>query len=132
MKYYFAKFTVHDSQVEVEFPDLTGCVTFGDSWEEAYENAVDVLAGWLAHAEAQFCKPPSTREQIVTSAAELVPIPVDENILQNYSLSKRFNIIFPLVSLAKVDEYRKPIGLKRSTLLLKAVEEYMANHQLSA
>lgn len=47
MKYYYAIFIQTDEAIEVEFPDLPGCVTFGETWEEAYENAVDVLAGWL-------------------------------------------------------------------------------------
>ncbi len=38
------------------------------------------------------------------------------------------SIIFPLSALERVDEFRKAKGLKRSTLLLKAVEEYLDNH----
>jgi len=62
MKYYHAIFTKTEEAVEVEFPDLPGCVTFGDTYDEAYQNAVDVLAGWLANAEQQFVRPPSPHE----------------------------------------------------------------------
>ncbi len=51
MKLYYAIFTKSDNAVEVEFPDLPGCVTFGDTFEEAYSNAADVLAGWMANAK---------------------------------------------------------------------------------
>jgi len=51
---YYAVFTKTDEAVEVDFPDLQGCLTFGDDFDEAYEMAVDALAGWLAHAEKQF------------------------------------------------------------------------------
>lgn len=128
MKYYFAKFTRKRGQVEVKFPDLAGCVTFGKSWEEAYENAVDVLAGWLANAETQFIKTPSSKKKLEGGKGELIPIAVDEKILKNYEASKRFNVSFPANTLTKVDEYRKAKGLKRSSLLLKAVEEYLENH----
>src|SRR5580698_8705337 len=59
MKHYYALFTKTDKAIEVEFPDLEGCVTFGKDWEEALENAEDVLAAWLTHAEDQFIKEPS-------------------------------------------------------------------------
>lgn len=40
------------------FPDLIGCVTFGKDWDEAIDNATDVLAAWLANAEPKFIKKP--------------------------------------------------------------------------
>ncbi len=132
MKYYFAKFKTNEEHIEVEFPDLAGCVTYGNSWEEAYENAVDVLAGWLANAEAQFIKDPSSKEKLEEDDGELTPIPVDEKILQNYEVSKRFNVTFPASFLTRIDQYRKLNGLKRSTLLLKAAEEYLENHAVEA
>lgn len=131
MKHYFALFTT-TNVVEVEFPDLPGCATFGDTWEEAYGNAVDALAGWLAHAEPEFVKPPSHRDTLNTDSGEWVPIPVSEKIMQQYEASKRFNVIFPASALRRVDAYRKAKGLKRSTLLLKAAEEYLDHHASEA
>ena len=54
MKRYFAIFKRTDEATEVEFPDLEGCVTFGKDYDEAYNHAVDALAGWMAYAEPQF------------------------------------------------------------------------------
>ena len=51
-----------------------------------------------------------------------------KKMMQSYETSKRFNVIFPVCALKRVDEFRKEKGLKRSTLLLKAVEEYLENH----
>ena len=48
--------------IEVEFPDLQGCFTFGKDWEEALENAEDALAAWLVNAELEFIKEPFTIE----------------------------------------------------------------------
>jgi len=63
MKYYYAIFKHSKATVEVEFPDLTGCLTFGTNRDEALENATDVLAAWLANAESHFVKEPSSYQE---------------------------------------------------------------------
>jgi len=131
MKYYYAIFKHNEDSVEVEFPDLTGCVTFGKDRDEAMENAIDVLAAWLANAETQFVNEPSSFKELSTRFAgeQLIPIAVDEKILESYEELKRINVIFPSRLLKKVDEFRKTTGLKRSTLLKIATEEYLEREQ---
>ena len=90
-------------------------------------NAEDALAGWLAHAEPKFVKKPSTHDQL-KHLGEPVPVVVNESMIGSYQELKRFNVIFPNNVLKAVDEYRKRIGLKRSTILQKAAEEYL-RHQ---
>lgn len=128
MKYYYAIFNKTTEAVEVEFPDLPGCVTFGDDWDEAIKNATDALAAWLGNAEKKFINEPSQHKDIKTSKGKLVPIPVDEKILYSYQELKRFNVIFPANILNQVDAYREEAGLKRSTFLQKAAEEYLQRH----
>ncbi len=134
MKYYYAIFKHSNNAVEVEFPDLSGCVTFGDNWDEAMENATDVLAAWLANAEIQFVKKPSAFQDLEKKykTAKLVPIALDEKILASYEELKRFNVIFPSRLLKKVDDFRKRTGLKRSTLLKIATEEYLSKQKSSS
>lgn len=72
----------------MEFPDLPGCVTFGDTFEQAYSNAADALAGWMANAEKQFIREPSCYENIKTSAGEIIPIPLDERLMKTYQENK--------------------------------------------
>ncbi len=127
MKFYYAFFTKTPNAVEVEFPDLPGCVTFGDTFEEAYDNAADALAGWLANAEKQFIRQPSRYEELDKSAGEIVPIPLDENILNSYAKTKRVTITFPAAVLEKADRFGRSAGLNRSALLIKAVQAYMEN-----
>jgi len=130
MKYYCAIFKHSKESVEVEFPDLKGCVTFGDNWDEAIENATDVLAAWLANAESKFVKEPSSYQELKKKYGEvnLIPIALDKKILESYDELKRFNVIFPSRFLKKVDNFRKKTGLKRSTLLKIATEEYLDKH----
>ncbi|MGD9486667.1 MAG: type II toxin-antitoxin system HicB family antitoxin [Calditrichaceae bacterium] len=134
MKYYYGIFKQNNKIVEVEFPDLISCVTFGDDWDDALENATDVLAAWLANADEQFIKTPSSYMELKRKYknANLVPIALDEKIFESYEDLKRFNVIFPSRLLKKVDHLRKETGLKRSTLLKIATEEYLEKHKSSS
>jgi predicted RNase H-like HicB family nuclease len=82
--------------VEVEFSDLSECATSGKDWEDALDNAEDVLAGWLAHAEPQFIKEPSKHDELANLKGELVPVSVNEEVIASYQKLKRFNVIFPI------------------------------------
>lgn len=44
---YPAVFYEGEDGYTVEFPDLPGCVTQGDTLEEAMEMAVDAASGWI-------------------------------------------------------------------------------------
>ena len=81
MKYYYALFRKTFEAIEVKFPDLERCVTFGKDWEEAVGNAEDVLAVWLAHADNKFIKEPSKHKQLKHLSGEIVPIVVNESII---------------------------------------------------
>ena len=125
MKFYYALFKKTSKAIEVEFPDLPGCVTFGKTWEDALEKAEDVLAGWLVHVEADLVKQPSKHAKLEHLDGTLIPITINETIMDSYRESKRFNVIFPADVLKRVDIVRKKAGLKRSTFLQKAVEAYL-------
>lgn len=45
---YPAIITYEEGSYNVEFPDLPGCLTFGDTIEEAFFNAKEALAGYSA------------------------------------------------------------------------------------
>jgi predicted RNase H-like HicB family nuclease len=64
MKAYYAVFKVTNEIVEVYFPDLKGCVTFGDNMEEAINMAEDVLSGYLEVSEKKYIKKPSSYNAI--------------------------------------------------------------------
>jgi predicted RNase H-like HicB family nuclease len=132
VKKYFAIFKKSAEATEVEFPDLEGCVTFGKDYDEAYNNAVDVLAGWMAYADSKFVAEPSTYEQLKNKKGLVVPIPLDLTLLESYEEKKRFNVIFSKATLERVDAFRKKKGLKRSTILERAAEEFLARHTKKA
>lgn len=59
MKYIFPAIITHtlddkcfpDGVYEVSFPDIPGCLTFGETMQEAFENAQDALNGMLLTLE---------------------------------------------------------------------------------
>lgn len=128
MKHYYALFKKTPEAIEVKFPDLDGCLTFGKDWEEALENAEDAMAVWLAHAEDQFVREPSRHNELEHLEGELIPIPVNLQAIESYRKLKRFNVIFPTQTLKRMDIFRKKEGIKRSTFLQKAAEEYIRQH----
>lgn len=132
MKKYYAIFKKTAEATEVEFPDLEGCVTFGKDYEQAYNNAVDALAGWMAYAEPKFIIEPSTYEQLKHKKGLIVPIPLDQSLLESYEEKKRFNVIFSKGILEQLDTFRKRTGLKRSTVLERAAEEFLERHMKKA
>jgi antitoxin HicB len=47
------KFSAKDKVFNVEFPDLQGCLTFGESEEEAIKNAQEALTGYLESIDSR-------------------------------------------------------------------------------
>ena len=130
MEYFNAIFREEGDSVLVSIPDVEICETFGDSWEEAYENAVDALAACLSVPETiVHAKSSIDTLQANHPDAQIIPIPVDEKIKQSYEQTKRFNVIFPQSLLTAVDEYRAKEGWKRSAFLAVAAKEYIESHQ---
>ena len=46
-------FNEEDSVYDVEFPDLPGCLTYGETLEDAKKNATEALTGYLASIEVR-------------------------------------------------------------------------------
>jgi predicted RNase H-like HicB family nuclease len=127
MKYYNAIFRKTPDAIEVEFPDLPGCVTFGHDWEQAIENATDVLAGWLAHARPEFVGERSSYEQLRRKYQDeaVMPIAVDDQIMNSYLNGRNIKVSLPLELSQELDRLSKTKGVKRANLIREAVAEYL-------
>lgn len=128
MEFYFAIFRETEDRISVFFPDLGIPEINGEIWDEAYENAVAALAEWLVEKEQAYISEPSTYEEIRQknhNLGEIIPVPIDKEIVKNQQKTKRFSVAFPESILRKVDIYRLKKGVRRSTLLLDAVTDYM-------
>ena len=129
-KHYHGVFTKTKKAVEVEFPDVQGCVTFGKDFDEAYDMAIDALAASLANSEPQFVQnPPSTFEDMEkrykAKNQTVIPVPVDAVVLQAYAPKKRINVVFPVDVLSQIDETRGKLGERdRSKFITDGMREY--------
>lgn len=129
---YYAVFTKTNDAVEVDFPDLKGCATFGDDFEEAVEMAIDALSAWLANAEEQFIVAPSTYESLKKKYAKanqtIFPIIGDKSLIESYQPKKRINVVIPADTLSQLDELRAKRGERdRSKFISGIVNEYLNN-----
>ncbi len=75
------KYDRSDKAYTVEFPDLPGCVTFGETFDEAKAKAEEALSGYLASLFDRGFKIPTPSKikgknvySILPEAAVLVPI----------------------------------------------------------
>jgi predicted RNase H-like HicB family nuclease len=58
---------IPDGGYEVSFPDFPGCVTFGDTFEEAQNKASEVLSLWIEELEDEHVViPKHTQRPIIT------------------------------------------------------------------
>lgn len=131
---YYAIFTKTKNAVEVDFPDLKGCATFGDDFEEAVEMAIDVLSAWLANAEEQFIVEPSTFENLKKKYTKpnltIFPIIADKALIESYQPKKRINVVIPTNTLSQLDELRAKRGERdRSKFISGIVNEYLNNNE---
>ncbi|MBU0465575.1 MAG: type II toxin-antitoxin system HicB family antitoxin [Proteobacteria bacterium] len=132
-KGYYAVFEYSSGAVEVEFPGLPGCVTFGHDMEEAYDSAIDVLAGWIELADDEYIPEKNltfeeVREQFPDR--EIMKIPVDISIMKKYEEKQRFNASFPKSVLEKVDTFAKEKGWNRSQFLIRASEKLISENSI--
>lgn len=132
MEFYHALFQPIEDTVSVIFPDLGVPEVIGKTWEEAYEVAIVELSEWLAVTESHHIAEPSTYDEIKRKnpdSGEIVPIPIDKEVVKNQQKTRRFSVAFPENLLLRVDSYRGRKGKQRSELLAEAVTEFMKNHR---
>lgn len=89
---YPAVFYEGEDGYTVEFPDLPGCVTQGDTLEEAMEMAVDAASGWIL---------------IMIEDGEDIPSPSRQLNLSDYEGAAFSNLI-----MLDMEEYAKQYGEK--------------------
>lgn len=88
MKYrYYSVFTQEKDYIDITFPDLKGCVTFGDNLEQALHMNNEALEGYLLvlEDEKMSIPKPSTYQELQAKLNEnqqLHLISVDTNLIR--------------------------------------------------
>lgn len=84
---YNAIFKQTEGMIQVCFPDIEQACTFGNTWEDAYEMAVDVLASELANYKE---RPIATPISIMldqypeTDITSIISVSVDEQTVDRH------------------------------------------------
>lgn len=117
-----------ESDYGVDFPDFPGCVTAGETLDEARRMAEEALSfhveGLLEDGEGlseprsldSVMADPANRE----SVAFLVEVPIEP------PKKVRVNITLPELALRRIDDYVRSHGLNRSSFLAQAALEIIA------
>lgn len=111
MKYmYYAVFTQEKDYIDITFPDLKGCITFGDNLEEALYMSKDALEGHLLVLEDEKMNipKPSTYQELqakLNDNQQLQLINVDTDFIrcreENKAVNKMVTLPKWLVDLGK-------------------------------
>ena len=97
MKYrYYSVFTQEKDYIDITFPDLKGCITFGDNLEEALYMSKDALEGYLLvlEDEKMSIPKPSTYQELqakLNDNQQLQLINVDTDFIRRREENKAVN-----------------------------------------
>src|SRR5204862_3656190 len=115
-----------DSAYGVSFPDVPGCISAGDTIDEAVRNAVEALSGHVRVLEADGDPVPEPRDYDAImnddsladdrAAAMTTVIP----LLRDRGATVRVNVSFDLGLLEAIDAAARERGLTRSGFLASA------------
>ena len=123
---YWARFYEDDEGrgYTVDVPDLPGCITEGDSWDEALYMATDAMRGWLEDELEEGRPLPSARGR-----AEVAALPEDEEMGKPILAEVAVNILegqgLPRTLWADLAQVSRQEGLSVDDLLARAVREFL-------
>ena len=128
MRYFALLRKEPDSDFSVDFPDLPGCVTAGETLEEARKLAAEVLA---FHIDGMLedrlpIPPPSTLEEIMADPDNAEALPFIVEVPDHRRKAVRVNLTISKADLEKVNAIAKKRGKSRSALLTEAVRRMIA------
>jgi predicted RNase H-like HicB family nuclease len=122
-----------DTAFGVQFPDVPGCFSAGDSLEEASRNAVEALGGhvrWL-EADGEPVPLPRTLDAIVADpdlaeereGAVFVSIP----LVRDLGSTTRINVSLDFGLLQAIDDEARTRGQTRSAFIASAIRRELAD-----
>ncbi len=113
------------SDFGVDFPDFPGCITAGESLDEAHRRASEVLKfhikGMIEDGDP--IPTPSSLDDIMSDSANAGAVPFLVTVPDNKT--KRVNITLPKNELEAIDDYARRHNMSRSAFLLEAAKRVM-------
>ena len=134
---YYAGFVPSEGKISVIFPDVPGCITWGNDFNEAFGYAIEALA---LHLECMAddgapIPEPSGRETAWTKVRDehesfdIGPLPADTQLLlvpapELETRPKKITVSFRKPALDMIDRKAAAAGMTRSGFLARAAEAY--------
>lgn len=121
-----------DSSYGVSFPDFPGCISAGETVDEAVTNAVEALAFHVQGLEADGDAIPSPRSiEVIKSDKSLRAVLSDATfayvpLVQDRGTARRINVSLDPGLIEAIDEAAKDRGMTRSAFLSSAARRELA------
>lgn len=121
-----------DSDYGVDFPDFPGCVSAGESMEEARRMGQEALAGHvqLLVDEGERLPEPSSLESVMADPENRDAAAFLLTVTTQRPRAVRVNVTLPEPLLDEVDAEAKRLGVSRSGYLATAAREYIGHHRV--
>jgi predicted RNase H-like HicB family nuclease len=129
MRFALALHTDDGVKYGVTVPDLPGCFSAGDTFDEAVEmarEAIDAHCELLAEKGLEIPSPrPLSEHQADPDLAGAVWVVFDVDVEKYLGRAEKINITVPTRLLRRIDEYAKSHGETRSGFLTRAAVQAM-------
>lgn len=128
---YAAMLEPTDTGFGVSFPDLPGCVSFGDSMDEAVANAHEALALHLEGMveDGERLPVPSHMGDLLVATGTPLNIVWAAISVEDPEKGERVNVYLPKSLLERMETFGERHGVdNRSTFLRLAARYYLATH----
>lgn len=114
-----------DSDFGVSFPDFPGCVSAGETLEEARRMATEALAGHIACMieNGEEVPPPSSLDAVMEDAVNREGVAILVAAPKQASRTVRINVTMPEEVLHAVDVAARAAGATRSGFLTRAARK---------
>lgn len=133
MRFALALHTDDGVKYGVTVPDLPGCFSAGDSFDEAVEmarEAIDAHCELLAEKGLDIPAPgPLAQHQANPDLAGAVWVVIEVDVEQYLGRAEKINITVPGRLLRRIDDYAKRHGESRSGFLTRAAVQAMGGDQ---
>jgi len=129
MRFALALHTDDGTRYGVTVPDLPGCFSAGDTFDEAVEmarEAIDAHCELLAEKDMAIPAPrPLAEHQANPDLTGAVWVVIEVDIEKYLGRAEKINITVPARLLRKIDDYAKSHGESRSGFLTRAAVQAM-------
>jgi predicted RNase H-like HicB family nuclease len=117
-----------DSAYGVSFPDFPGCITAGDTLEQAREMAREALAFHVRgmREDGEELPRPSSLDAVMADPDFAAGVAILVSLPAEKPRNVRVNIMLPEDDLRAIDAMARQEGVSRSSFLLRAARASMA------